>query len=218
MRRSGPKAHDGRAIQRLIGLAALTVLELPPAEQIAVAAKAGYDFVGLRLMRVTEEEQFYPWIEERFTSDIARRLADGGLKVLDVEVFRLDPAVDVQTFEPLMAAAARLGAAQMLVAGADPDEARLVDNFGKLCDLAAPYGLAANIEPMPWVDISNVADAKRVLDAAGRPNSGVLIDALHFDRGRNQFEQLNDLPRKRLHYMQLCDAPAERPATTRPNF
>lgn len=153
MRRSGPKAHDGRAIQRLIGLAALTVLELPPAEQIAVAAKAGYDFVGLRLMRVTEEEQFYPWIEERFTSDIARRLADGGLKVLDVEVFRLDPAVDVQTFEPLMAAAARLGAAQMLVAGADPEQARLVDNFGRLCDLAAPYGLAANIEPMPWVDL-----------------------------------------------------------------
>jgi len=199
-------------MKRPTGLAALTVLELSPAEQISVAAEAGYDFLGLRLIRATAEEQLYPWHEERFVGEIARRLADCGLEALDVEIFRLEPSVDIRKFEPLMSAAARLGAKHMLVVCADSDEARLAESFGKLCDLAAPYGLTGNIEPMPWLDVPNVAKAKRVLDAAGRANSGVLIDAFHFDRGLNTLDQLKDLPRNRLHYMQLCDAPAERPS------
>jgi len=197
---------------RPIGLAALTVLELSPAEQICVAAGAGYDFVGLRLIRATAEEPLCPWHEERFVAEIARRLSDCGMKALDVEIFRLEPSVDIREFEPFMAAAAHLGAKQMLVVCADSDEVRLTESFGKLCDLAAPYGLTGNIEPMPWLAVHNVAKAKRVLDAAGRANSGVLIDALHFDRGLNTLNQLRDLPRSRLHYMQLCDAPAQRPS------
>ena len=39
-------------MNRSIGLAALTVLELPHAEQISVAAQAGYSHVGLRLVPV----------------------------------------------------------------------------------------------------------------------------------------------------------------------
>ena len=37
---------------RKIGLAALTVLELPHHEQVSVAAQAGYTHVGLRLVPV----------------------------------------------------------------------------------------------------------------------------------------------------------------------
>jgi sugar phosphate isomerase/epimerase len=199
-------------MKRRIGLAALTVLELSPAEQIAVAAEGGYNFVGLRLIRATEEEQPHPWHEAGFVGEIARRLSDCGLEALDVEIFRLEPSVDIRTFEPLMAAAARLGAKQMLVVCADPDEPRLVESFGRLCDLGAAYGLSGNIEPLPWLDVPNVAKAKRVLDAADRDNSGLLIDALHFDRGQNRLDELEDLPRSRLNYMQLCDAPAQRPA------
>lgn len=199
-------------MKRRIGLAALTVLELPPAQQISVAAETGYDFVGLRLIRATEEEQAYPWHQERFVGEIARRLSDCGLEALDVEIFRLEPSVDIRKFEPFMSAAAHLGAKQILVACADPDEARLADSFAKLCDLAIAYGLTANIEPMPWLEVPDVAKAKHVLDAAGRANSGVLIDALHFDRGLNTLDDLKDLPRGRLHYMQLCDAPAQRPS------
>lgn len=196
-------------MQRRIGLAALTVLELPPAEQIAVAAEAGYDFVGLRLIPATPEETVHPWHEPGFAGGIGRCLADCGITVLDVEIFRLDPAVDIAAFEPFTAAAARLGAKQMLVACADPEESRLVENFSRLCDLAAGYGLSANIEPMPWQAVNTVAQAKRVLDASAKSNAGLLVDAIHFFRCRNA---LADLSRTRLNYMQLCDAPAAIPA------
>ena len=188
---------------RKIGLAALTVLELPAAEQVSVAAQAGYTHVGLRLIPVAG--QTLPPFD---VAEVERRLADTGVRVLDLEVFRLAPETNVAGFEPALAVAARLGASDLLVHGADPDEARLVENLGRLCDLAARYRLAANLEPMPWVEVCNVAKAKRVLDQAARANSALLVDAIHFFRAGDRF---SEIPGK-LNYMQLCDARAERPA------
>ena len=188
---------------RRIGLAALTVLELPAAEQVTVAAQAGYTHVGLRLIPVAG--QTLPPFD---VGEVERRLADTGVRVLDLEVFRLAPETRVADFEPALAVAARLGASDLLVHGADPDEARLVENLGRLCDLAARYRLAANIEPMPWVEISSVATARRVLDQAARANAALLVDAIHFFRAGDRF---GEIP-KSLNYLQLCDARAERPA------
>jgi sugar phosphate isomerase/epimerase len=191
-------------VRRKIGLAALTALELPSQELIGTAAAAGYDCVGLRLIPVAGQ----PYQHALDVAAIEQRLAETGLRVLDVEVFRLEASTKVAEFEPMLAISQRLGATELLVHGADPDVARLTDTFGKLCDLAARYRLAANLEPMPWVDVCNVAKAQRVLEGAGRANGAVLVDAIHFFRAGDRFE---DLPGK-LHYMQLCDAPAERPA------
>ena len=193
-------------MKRRIGLAALTVLELSPAEQIDVAAQAGYDFVGLRLVPVAGQ----PYHHRVDVAEIEKRLAGSGVPVLDVEVFRLAPETKVADFEPMLAIAARLRATDLLVHGADADEARLGDNWGRLCDLADAYGLAANLEPMPWVDVSTVAKANRILGIAGKSNAAVLIDAIHFFREANSLE---DLSSTRTRYLQLCDAPREKPAS-----
>jgi sugar phosphate isomerase/epimerase len=191
-------------VDRPIGLAALTVLELPPAEQVSVAAQAGYTHVGLRLIPVAG--QTLPPYDSRETK---RRLDDTGVKVLDVEVFRLDPDVRVDKFEPAIAHAHALGATELLVHGADPEESRLVQSFGALCDLASRYSLNANLEPMPWVDVSTVAKAKRIIDACGRSNAALLVDAIHFYRADNSLEDLRNVP---MRYVQLCDAHPGRPS------
>ena len=77
---------------RAISLAALTVLELPAHEQVSVAVQAGYSHVGLRLVPVAN--QVLPPFDER---EVKRRLAATGVRVLDVEVFRLAP----QTRRPI---------------------------------------------------------------------------------------------------------------------
>jgi sugar phosphate isomerase/epimerase len=195
-------------MKRAIGLAALTVLELSHEEQVSVAAEAGYSHVGLRLIPVAGQNLHHaldvPAIE--------KRLANTGVRVLDVEVFRLAPDTDVSRFEPVLALSARLRATELLVHGADPDEARLIDNFGRLCDLAASHGLNANLEPMPWVDVSDVSKAMRVINAAGRKNSALLVDAIHFFRAGENVQALGKLPSARLRYAQLCDARPERPS------
>jgi sugar phosphate isomerase/epimerase len=189
---------------RKIGLAALTCLELAPPDLVAVAAECGYDFVGLRLIPAAAG-QILPPFELR---ELERRLADTGMKVLDVEVFRVSPEGNVKDYEPMLAMAARLGATDILVHGADPDQARLVDNFGRLCDLCARYGLNANLEPMPWVDVSTVVNAKRVIRSSGRKNAAHLPDPIHFYRADNSLEDLKDVPHR---YLQFCDARRERP-------
>ncbi len=190
---------------RPIGLAALTVLELSPAEQISLAADTGYDFVGLRLIPVAGQT-----LRHRIdVAEIGARLAATGQSVLDIEVFRLSGETNVAGFEPMMDVARRLGARHLLVHGADADGSRLTDNFGRLCDLAGAYGLAVNLEPMPWVDISDVAKAKRLIAVAGRSNSALLLDPIHFFRADNRFE---DLAGVSCNYLQFCDARAERPA------
>src|SRR5262245_42363935 len=200
---------------RPIGLAALTVLEVSPLEQIGVAAEAGFSHVGLRLIPATPEEVRHPMIDDTsLIREVLARLAGTGIKVLDAEIFRLKPETAVAEYLPAMETAARLGASHLLVAGNDPDERRLTDRFGELCDAAAKLGLTADIEPMPWTDVKDIVQAARILTAVGRANAGVLVDAIHFDRARSRIADIATAPQKWFHYMQLCDASAERPADT----
>jgi sugar phosphate isomerase/epimerase len=191
-------------MSRPIALAALTVLELPPPEQVALAAQEGYSHLGLRLIPVAG--QALPPFEQH---ELERRIADTGIRVLDVEVFRVDENTKVEQFEPTLAFAARLKAGEILVHGADADESRLVDSFSRLCELAARYGINANIEPMPWVEVSTVAKARRVLEKAAMQNAALLVDPIHFFRADNSFEELKGAP---LRYLQFCDAHPGRPA------
>lgn len=187
-----------------IALAALTVLELTPPEQVAVAAQAGYSHVGLRLIPVGG--QTLPAFEQR---ELERRLDDTGVHVLDVEVFRIEGDTKVAQFEPTLALAARLNASEILVHGADAEEPRLVDRFSQLCELAGRYGITANLEPMPWVEVSTVAKARRVLAKAAMKNSAVLVDPIHFFRADNAFADLEGAPTR---YLQFCDAHPGRPS------
>jgi sugar phosphate isomerase/epimerase len=200
---------------RQLSLGALTVLELAPDDMVSCAAEAGYDCVGLRILPATSAEPAWPVIgDTALVREIERRLADTGVRMLDIEIFRLLPETDVRAFLPALETGARLGATQALVAGNDPDPQRLAERFAALCDLAAPLGLAMNVEPMPWTEVKNVAQGVRLLAAANRHNAGLLIDPIHFDRAGDVPADISTIPRSRLRYMQICDAPAERPRDT----
>lgn len=195
-------------------LAALTVIELSPPEMVSAAAQAGYDHVGLRLIPATPEDRVYPVIGDTpMVRDIQRRLQDGGITVLDVEVFRLKPDTRVRDFAPAIETAAALGARHLLTAGQDADIARLADMFAEFCAMAGPFDMTADLEFMPWTEISTLESAMAVLKAADCTNAGLLVDALHFDRTRTRLQDLAQVPAAYLHFMQLCDAPKEAPAT-----
>ena len=83
----------------------------------------------------------------------------------------------------------------MLVAGDEPDPARMTANFAALCDAAAPYGLSCDLEPMPWCSVASVRDAARIVAAADRPNGAVLVDALHFFRSASTLDDVKRLER-----------------------
>jgi len=199
---------------RTLSLAPLTVLELAPPDMVSCAAQAGYSHLGLRLLPVLPKMDVnHPIIGDTpMVREVLGRLGDTGLKVLDIEFIRLTPESRVADYAPMLETGARLGAQHVLAGGDDPHEQRLAERFAELCDAAAPFGLTANLEPIPLFELRTLAQAMRVLAAADRPNSGILIDPIHFDRSGERLADAARIPRKWLHYMQLCDASAERPA------
>ena len=196
-------------------LAALTALELAPPELIDVAAACGYEHVGLRLLPATPGGVAYPLMQDPVAlRETIARLEATGVTVADLEVVAFRPETEIAAFSAFFETGARLGARHMLVAAYDPDLVRFADRFAEFCEAAAPYGLSADLEFMPWTFVPDLAAAKRVITPMSQANAGILVDALHFDRSNCRTGELADVPAPRLHYWQLCDAPAEHPATT----
>ncbi len=199
---------------RPISLAALTVLELTPSQMVDCAAAAGFSHVGIRLLPATPTEPQYDIVGDTpLLREVEHRLADTGIKVLDVEIFRIKPDTRVGDYEAAIATAARLGASELLVAANDPDEARLIDSFAAFCDLAGSYGLGADLEFMPWTDAKDLKQAARIIERTGRDNAGMLIDPFHFSRSQSRVEDIATVPPSRFHFMQFCDVPAAIPPT-----
>lgn len=191
-------------------LAFLTVFDLGPVEAIRVAAEAGYDLIGLRFLPAAPTEPAYPILtDDAVLAEAAAALADTGIAVADIEIARLKAGTDIAGFAPFFERGRRLGARNVLVAGDDPEEARLTESFGALARLAAGFGLTVDLEFMPWTRVPDLATARRIVEAAGEPNGGVLIDALHFDRSETVLADIRALPVERINYVQFCDGPAE---------
>jgi sugar phosphate isomerase/epimerase len=199
---------------RPLSLAALTVLELPPPDMVTCAAAAGFSHVGIRLIPATPTEPHYDLIGDTpLVREIERRLADTGIEVLDVEIFRLKPETRVADFEGAIATAARLRARHLLVAANDDDRSRLIERFGEFCDLASRYRLSASLEFMPWTDARDLIEGAQIVEAVNRDNGGLLIDPFHLSRSRGRITDIASVPPKRLHFMQFCDVPTAIPAT-----
>ena len=200
---------------RPISISALTALELAPPDLVSIAAAAGYSHVGLRLVAATTTEPQRAMIGDTpMVRETRARLDATGIQVLDIEVLRLTPGTRVaDDLLPAIETGARLGAKYALVTGNDPDEARLVDRFAELCDLAARCGVSPQLEFMSFSDLKTLSQAARVIERAGRDNAGIVVDAYHFSRTRCQLADIANVPASRFRYAQLCDAPAAIPAT-----
>lgn len=144
------RSYEPLKFPRPISLAALTILDVSPANQVLCAAKADYSHVGIRLVPATPTETQYDMIGDTpMIREVEANLKATGVKVLDIEILRIKPDTRAVNWKAFFETDARLGATQVLCAGNDPDINRLTDNYAELCELAHPYGLNLSIEPMP---------------------------------------------------------------------
>ena len=192
-----------------LSLAHLTALTTPPPQLVALAAAAGYDMVSLRLAAVTAGDAFPIISDETMMRETLARLADTGLGVLDVEVARLTPQVDLDSFKPMLETAERLGAAHVLTQAHDPDLTRVTDTYARFCDQAAAHGLTADIEFLTWTPMGTLDAAAALAMSVERPNAGVVIDTLHFSRSNCDPAAISALPPALFRFLQISDAPRE---------
>lgn len=185
-------------------LAAGTVGDAAPTEVVDAAVAAGFAGVGLRLDPTA--------VGDRAIAAIRSRLDATGMRLLDVEVVRLNAAHPAGSYRRLVEIAAELGARWVLTVSELDNRGQATDQLTELCEAAHPCGLGVALEFMPFTEVRTLGQALELLAAVGRPNLGVLVDALHLHRSGGDRSQLATIPNGRLAYAQLCDAPNRAPA------
>ena len=200
---------------RKFSLAHLTVLDAPPPELIRIAARAGYDFVGLRLipLGLPGEVTYTPHENPTMRREIKAAIDDTGVQVLDVELARIIDAQAPHSYLPALETAAELGARHVLSSIWMHDRAQAIERFASLCEVAKPLGLTVNLEFVSSTEWNNLEGALDVVTSCGQDNVGIMVDTLHFHRGRIPLEQLDRIPAAWANFAHVSDDRWELPAT-----
>ena len=196
-------------------LAYLTVNGCSPPEMAYIAAKVGYDFIGLRLipMGVAGETPYLPG-DKAMISKTKAALKETGVKVLDLELARIVENVDPQSYVPAMEVMAELGAKHVISSAwtrRRDDRNFIVERYAEICDLAEPFGLTVNLEFPTFSRLTNLQEAADIARAADRSNGGVLIDTLYFHYSKVGIDELLTLPGEWFNFMHVCDVSNEIP-------
>ena len=141
------------------------------------------------------------------------RLDNHGLRLLDLEVIRLQPDRPADDHRPLLEIAAELGATWVLTVLQIPDRSEQVDRLGRLGEIAAELGVLVSLEFMAFTTVRTLADALAL--SAVVPGCRVLVDALHLARTGGSPADVAPHAAA-LSYAQLCDGAATAPGDGSP--
>ncbi len=158
---------------------------------------------------MTADSPGYPLMSDpALMRETKAAMAETGVGVLDIEFVKITPEIDVAGLESFVAVGAELGAKFVITAPYDPDLSRLADRLGAMSDLCGRHGMRAMLEFFPWTEVPSLGAAAAVVEAAGRPECGILVDTLHFARSDSTAEQFRGIPPSRFPFVHVCDAPA----------
>jgi sugar phosphate isomerase/epimerase len=194
-----------------LSLAHLSELEVAPPDLVALAARAGLASIGLRTRAASPGGIEYPLRGAAEQAEMRRRIADTGVSVLYIELVSLFEDTRLEDCRPMLEAGAAIGATRLVVAGDSADFAVVADRMARVCALARPYGIAVDLEFMPFRAVRSFADALDVVTRAAQPNAHILVDALHVFRSNSDLAALRAADRALLGTFQICDAPRQAP-------
>ncbi|MFV0293364.1 MAG: sugar phosphate isomerase/epimerase family protein, partial [Paracoccus sp. (in: a-proteobacteria)] len=191
-------------------LSYLTIPGVTPPEQTYIAAKAGYEFASYRLFHlgVAGEPDIDP-CSPQIIRETKQALAETGVKCFDIELMRIVRGLDPKQFLPAFEAGAELGAKHLICSAwtdVRNDRAFLVETFAEICDLAAPFGLTANLEVPAFSRLTTLEEVLDILERTGRANQGVLVDTLYMHFNKAPLFALERVPAEWINFLDICDA------------
>lgn len=198
----------------MLSLAQLTIgITATPLEVVDAAIAGNFDAIGLRLVPPMPGDTVFPLLGNKsYIRELQAKLSDQGLQVLDIEAIWITPDTVVPKLEAALDLGARLGAKHVLVLGNDPEHDRLVDRLSALSELASIYNLKPALEWHPYVAVSDIHQALKVLNDVGKGKASLLVDALHLYRSGGTAADIVNLPPDLMPYWQICDAPSIAPS------
>jgi len=159
------------------------------------------------------EVAYAPHEDAVMLREIKAAIDNTGVQVLDIELARIIEAPGPDSYLPALEMAAELGAKHVLSSVWMHDRHQVIERFARLCDVAKPLGLTVNLEFVSSTEWNTLEGALDVVTSSGRDNVGIMIDTLHFHRGRIPIEQLDRVPASWSNFVHVCDDRADVPAT-----
>jgi sugar phosphate isomerase/epimerase len=185
----------------------LNAFDASHAEMIRMAGEFGCDHVCLFTHVPEAAKHLYPCIQPEDVPALRAVQAASGATLCNLEVFPLDGQEDWAAFERALETGAALGATRATTHIHDaPDQETAVARFGRLCDLAAPYGISPGLEFNAFAGVKDIRTATAIVRAAARPNGSMVCDMLHLIRnggGPEDVAAAADI----IGYVQISDGP-----------
>ncbi len=165
-------------------LAYLTIPGVNPMDQIRIAKECGYDYVSLRTipMHLPGEPEFLLDKDPELFEATKKALKEYDMPLMDIELARVRPDLDIDEYEPAFEKAAELGGTDVLGSIWTRDKAFYIEKVGKICEMAKKYGLKYNVEFLPWAGVRNLQEAITLVDTVGADNLYIMVDTLHAGR------------------------------------
>jgi sugar phosphate isomerase/epimerase len=198
---------------RELALHQITAKEAQPPELVSIAAEIGCRSVvlfvnspGDPLPGRSVSRLPFPVVTRASMKPLLERMRDLDISVGNVEFFPIAADVSVESYREALALGGELGANRAVTHIHDPDDRRAIANFGRLCDLAAEYGLSVGLEFMGLSPACNsIQRAAYFVDQVARPNAGFAVDTLHLVRTGGTPADVARLAPHYFSYCQLCD-------------
>jgi len=193
----------------------LTALGLPPPELVYLAEKVGYNYVSLRTIKMglPDEPDYRLESNRELYKATKKALKETGIPLFDIELARIYDGCDVSSYEKAIAIGAELGSQQLISSIWTSDENFVKEQVHLLCEIAEPYGINVNVEPVPISQYKTITSVTEILRSVTNENKGLLIDIHHFHRAHETIETLQAIPKEWIHFIHLCDAQLEIPQT-----
>ena len=189
-------------------------LESPIPGRIEAARVNGFSRLSLSTLDVARAGE-----QGTSAAELGRSLRDAGLEIVLDPVMnwyggapRADSRFARFPLDEAMAMSEALQVVSMTVIGQATSDLPLdevAEPFGAVCDRAAGFGAQVHLEFIPMTAIPDLASAWTIVQAADRPNGGILFDTWHFFRGSPDFAVLEQVPGERIFAVQIDDAAAE---------
>lgn len=194
-----------------IGIDLISVLGMPPPQHVEVAAKLGCTQVTMGAAPISLlKERYERWAfrsDPVLMRDTKAALRDHGVSVAGGEGWFIMPHIDMRNTGGDLDMMAELGARAISACGLDPDRARCLDQLAVLTEMAAERGMRTSIEFVASLPIGTLADALAGVAHVGRPEIGLVIDAMHLFRSGGTAADVAALDPALIRHVQICDAP-----------
>jgi len=198
--------------ERLI-LGEFSLLHIGFEERFRAAAAAGFTDVSLFWKTIQLHR------EQGGRDADFRDLADTlGLRIAQLEFATPRPAAEREEFrttaQDMADTAHFLGCETVHVVPLDPRATRqdIVECLRILGGFCAVHSLSVGMEFVPFLSVvENLPDALSITRDTGLANVGVVLDAMHFQRGGAQWDALESAGPAEIVTFQLDDAPLVRP-------